>query len=167
MSWNRKERKAIQIRQIKDSLKNWKVNLLGVQDEESGVTVETWRIWGSHIVGGLVGLVCGFGTFVYCGQKAVLFQNEMIKYETGLITQPPSQLLFIMSMIWSGFTSLLVSLMIIGVTHLIVGAILTATLDHREEIRILSVSITGLVYVLFLFICVFGHVPVPGVESLL
>lgn len=166
MAWKRDERHQIHFRQWKDSLKNWRVNLLGIEDEDTGVTVDTWRIWTSHMIGGLVGLVCGFGTFVYCGQKAVLFQNAMVEYQSGVIAEPPSQLLFIMSMIWSGFASLLLSLMVCGVTHLLVGSVLTAHLDNRAEIRALSVSITAFIYVLFLFICIFGHVPVPGVESL-
>lgn len=153
--WERKDRETNLIRRVKKAFSNLKANLLGIVDDEKfEVTEDIIRIWCSHVAGIVMGLVAGWLSWRYCHEQYLEFQEMGIDYELGLTTAPPPMLLFILTMIWSGFWVLLVSIALCGVCHLLIGFLFTRNLPRREEIRTLSVSLTVFFYVALVFICI-------------
>lgn len=153
-------------RNLKSWLSNMKYNITGIDEDgfgENKITVDVVKVWINHLLSVITGFGTGFWTYCYCGAKYLNYQEQLVGYQVGVYTSPPSQLWFMMIILWSAVASLLLSVVIIGAVHLAMWLGLTRNLDYAKDIQMTGIALTCLFYVLVVIVfCLIG-VSIPKV----
>lgn len=160
----RSSKKSMRKRSIKDMIQFLRYHLLGLDEEDDfKLTGEMVRIWCSHGLSLLTGLIAGYGTYWYCELDMIKYHEMRALYQTNGWTAPPGEMHFVLSMIWCYVVCAVLSLVFCGMCQLVIGVCFTSNLHSRKEVRLLSMSLAFCAYVLIIFVCCVFGVPVPYV----
>lgn len=88
----RSSKKSMRKRSVKDMMQFLRYHLLGLDEEDDfKLTGEMVRIWCSHGLSLLTGLIAGYGTYWYCELNMIKYHEMRALYQTNGWTAPPGE----------------------------------------------------------------------------
>lgn len=144
---------------------NLKYTLFGISDEDEFVITEDMvRIWITQGVSVLVAFMTGMFSYWLCGKRVFLFHNDLVSYKIGALTEPPEPLWFFMNLLWLILGAVALSLVLMGIQHVICWLFVIRNVDDAEDVRMTAIAVSCLVYVITIVVMALVKFPIPGIQ---